>query len=655
MPAAPASTKSEAAGVTPAMRRRFKLLAVLIGVLALLVALAALVVPRLIDSDQYKVDVIALVAEHTGYSLHMDGPVRLHLIPRLQLTVTDLRVSSPPGFETKDLARLPWMAVQLKFLPLLMGRIEVGTIDVRGLRINLERNREGNSNWEVTPSKTRARGGNALPTVAAPLAAVTLGELDMRDASLHWHDQASNQSIVLTAIDVHTGALHEGGRIDDVRLAATLLDGGTHLRAHGDAVLAAGGRSLQMPALEISVRGASIAGMQMESTLAARLTADFDTKRVLLEAAHLSSQLAGSDGQRLDLKLTTALEIDVARARIVQSTVVLEVPAYALSGASGALALNGVLSGDLSAGTYTVDRLRGHGTVSAAASGETGAAFAFEGSLAMDMETQKLRASGLTIAGSVDGDGLPFHLDADLELSPPARTLTASRMQLALGDWRLAGGLTLRALDAPRGLQGVLDVQVRDQGLAGSFSATAAGGGGIDVGFDVVADLDLKGSGYTWKGRNAVVLRTTVEPSDGLWRARDLHLRARLVDKSIRGGALDADVRADMEVNIDKASVHADNLRASVDDSHLTGSVRVSGVQDPAIRIDLEADSIDADRYLLPAEASGAPPRATPLGVSIEALRALDLSGELRVGTLTFKGVRMQDVRFTAGGAASGG
>jgi AsmA family len=637
------------------MRRRFKLLAVLIGVPALLVALAAFFLPKLVDSDAYKRRLIALVAAQTGYALHMDGPVRLHLLPRLQVTVTDMRVSSPSGFEEKDLARLPWLAVDLELLPLLEGRIEAGVIHVRGLRINLERNRDGRGNWESMPTSSAERGANATPVIAAPLGAFTLGGLDVRDASLHWRDQARDQSIIITPIDVQTGPLRGGGRVDDVRLAATLLDGGAHLEARGDAALDASARTLTVPRLAIRFRDAGVAGMRAEGTADARLTADFDTQRVLLDALHGSSRLSGDDGQRLDVKFTTGLAVDMARARILASTVTLEVPAYSLAGARGALAFDGVLSGDLRTGIYTVDKLRGNGTVSGTAAGASGAAFALEGSLEVDASRQKLRAPGLTIAGSVDGDGLPFQLAADLDLSPPARTVTVSDMQLALGDWHLEGGLTLRALETLRGLQGVLDLRVRDQGLAGSFSATSAGDGGVDLGFDVVADLDLKGSGYTWKGRNAMVMRTTVEATNGLWRARDLRLRARLVDQSLRGGALDADLRTDMTVNIDKTTVRADNLRASVGDSHLTGSVEVSGLQDPAIRIDLEADTIDADRYLLPVTASGAPSRATPLGVSIEALRALDLSGELRVGTLTFQGVRMQDVRLTAGGAASGG
>jgi hypothetical protein len=44
-----------------------------------------------------------------------------------------------------------------------------------------------------------------------------------------------------------------------------------------------------------------------------------------------------------------------------------------------------------------------------------------------------------------------------------------------------------------------------------------------------------------------------------------------------------------------------------------------------------------------------------PVGVSIDAIRALDLSGEVRVRKLKLKGVQMEDVRLTAGGGLSGG
>ncbi len=97
--------------------------------------------------------------------------------------------------------------------------------------------------------------------------------------------------------------------------------------------------------------------------------------------------------------------------------------------------------------------------------------------------------------------------------------------------------------------------------------------------------------------------------------------------------------------------MHSNNLRVTIDDSHITGSVNVRDFDRPAVRFDLQADSIDADRYLPPiATGSGGSDRATPVAASIDAIRALDFAGEVRVRKLTLKGVQLENVRFTSGG-----
>lgn len=655
MPAAPTSTNPEASPVTPAMRRRLKLFAVLIGVPALLIVVVAVVVPMLIDSHQYKSNVIALVKEHTGYDLYIDGRVRLHLIPNLRLTVTDIRLANPPGFRGDELARLPWLAVDLTLLPLLAGRIEAGTVSVRGLRVNLERDANGRGNWQATTTVKPDVGGEQAPVAAAPLAAMAVSELDVRDASLHWLDQASDETIVVTAISLQTGALFSGKGIDNVRLQATLLDSNASIDAHGDATLDAAGRSLIMPRLAATFRDLNIAGMQVNGALNTRLTADFAAQRLVMDTLQISARISQGEDRQASVEITTGLVFDLARRRLTKSTLSLKVPAYTLSGVGGALEMNGVLSGDLHAGTYALEEVRGSGSMNGEALGASGGAFALHGSLNADLERQKYLVSQLEIAGSIDGNRLPFEFIANLDLSQRTRTLTATDMRLSIRDWQFDGDLTLRAATSPPGVQGVLDLRVRDQWLAGSFAATesATGGNGVDLRLDMMADLDLQGSGYTLRGRNAVVLRTTVSSADGLWRVSDLQLGARLADASFPDGALKVDLRADVEIDVNNAALRSANLRAAVDDSHIAGSVNVRGLDDPTVVIDLEVDSIDADRYLLPT--AGAWPRAMPVGVSIDAIRALDLSGEVRVRKLKLKGVQMEDVRLTAGGGLSGG
>ena len=108
-----------------------------------------------------------------------------------------------------------------------------------------------------------------------------------------------------------------------------------------------------------------------------------------------------------------------------------------------------------------------------------------------------------------------------------------------------------------------------------------------------------------------------------------------------------------MEANFNDESVHSDNLRLSVDESRISGLVAVRGFEKPVVRIDLQADRIDADRYLPPGV--GGASRPTPIKASIEAIRALDFNGEVRVKTLMLKGMQLQDVRLTAGGVARDG
>ena len=335
------------------MRRRFKLLAALIVVPAMLVLVAVIVLPMLVDSSHYKRQVIALVKERTGHDLHIDGDVRLRVFPGLRLTVSHIRLANPPGFSTSDLARLPWLMVDVKLLPLLAGRIEPHAVDVVGLRLNLERDQRGRGNWQTTVAMAQdadTRQGTAADTLLATMA---VGALDVRDATLHWRDQISNETITVSAITLQTGALQVGKGIDDVRLQATLLESGATIEARGDVTLSAAGRTLVIRKLETTFRELAIAGMRIDGTLNTRLTVDLAEQRLSLDTVRVSARGSGNENRQIAMEITTALEFDFLQRRLTESALSLKVPAYSLFGIDGDLVLKGVLSGDLRTATYT--------------------------------------------------------------------------------------------------------------------------------------------------------------------------------------------------------------------------------------------------------------------------------------------------------------
>lgn len=642
------------------MRRRFKLLAVLIGVPAVLVAAGAVIAPRLIDSEHYKREVVALVKEHTGHDLRIDGKVGLHVFPALSLTVTDVRLANPSGFSAASLARVPWLKVELKALPLLAGRVEPRAIGVTGLVVRLESDEDGRGNWEI---RTAAGQDGATASAEAPgaaLAALAVGGLNIRDAAIHWRGPAAGESFEVSAMDLRTGTLRGGKGIEDVRLQATFPQSGAVVEARGDVRLTQGGRVLAVPKLTVTFRAPTVGGLRVDGRLETALTAKLREQRLSLSGMRASANGSGDRDARLQVELAGDLEIDAAERRLMESTLSVKMPSYTVGGTEGDLAVQGVISGDLAAGKYTFHGMKGGGHAAGLAAGDPRIAFTLAGTLEADLDRRKLSTKGLAIAGGVGGDRLPFEFTGDLEFSADAGTLTATNMDLRLDDWAIDGGVTLRATPSPPGMQGVLDVRVQGRPLAGSFAVLTSTrhAGAMDVRADVVAGLDIETDAIALRGPSAVVLRAEVTPGEG---NRPLHvggleLGVRLKDAGLPGGELTVKLGADVDVDVQNESVGTDNLRMSVDDSQIEGSVHIRGFDAPAIRVDLQADAIDADRLRLPVAAPvGGSTRRNSMKTPIEAIRALDFAGAVRVKKLTVNGVVMENVRLTSGGGDKDG
>ncbi len=112
--------------------------------------------------------------------------------------------------------------------------------------------------------------------------------------------------------------------------------------------------------------------------------------------------------------------------------------------------------------------------------------------------------------------------------------------------------------------------------------------------------------------------------------------------------------RADLELSFaaDKRAADLTGIQLHLDDSTLTGRLRMRDYTRPALRFGLGLDRIDVDRYLPPPERKGAPVVATPVVAGAAAgsqlplpmLRQLDLDGKLKVDSLKAMNLSMNGV-----------
>jgi len=153
------------------MNRAVKWFLILAGGLVVLCIVALLVAPMFIDVQKYRPMIEEKVTEATGRPFTLGGDLDLSLFPWAGIALSDLHLGNPPGFEKKDFLSVDSFEVRVKLLPLVSRDLQVKKFILEGAQVNLERNKEGRTNWEDLGG---APAGGAKP--AEPSEGPTPGE-----------------------------------------------------------------------------------------------------------------------------------------------------------------------------------------------------------------------------------------------------------------------------------------------------------------------------------------------------------------------------------------------------------------------------------------------------------------------------------------------
>ncbi len=182
-----------------------------------LVILAAVAVVATFDPNDYKAQIKAAAKEQTGRELTLAGPLELSLFPWLGLELNKVSLANAQGFDGRPFAAIERADVSVAVLPLLRREIEIDTIRLHGLDLDLQRRADGSTNWDDLVQRfsgekepVRAESGDAT---GAGLA-VLVGGVDLREASVHWRDARAGTEVTVAPIDLETGTIRPGEPVD---------------------------------------------------------------------------------------------------------------------------------------------------------------------------------------------------------------------------------------------------------------------------------------------------------------------------------------------------------------------------------------------------------------------------------------------------------
>jgi AsmA protein len=190
------------------MAKPLKIILSTIAALVLLLIVAAGILPFIINPNDFKPEIIAAVKDKTGRELALDGELKLSLFPWAGISTEKIALSNAPEFQDRPFATIEESNIGVRLLPLLSRKVEISRIVLKGLVLNLARNKQGITNWDdLTTSDL-----NTLPAAVAdkpdaqPVPERTtfsIGDITIDNARINWDDLKNEKHFEITDLNLN--------------------------------------------------------------------------------------------------------------------------------------------------------------------------------------------------------------------------------------------------------------------------------------------------------------------------------------------------------------------------------------------------------------------------------------------------------------------
>ena len=198
-----------------------KLVKWLLGTLVVLVlvigvGVAALV--YLVDWNDFKDTIQNQVKKQTGRDLTIAGDLSPSVFPWAGITIGQINLANAEGFGEQPFASIGGADVKVKLFPLIKREINVRTVELNGLELDLQRAADGTTNWDdllkTTTTTTTTEEGSEDEQVTtevegstATIAALAVGGIEITDANVSWTDASTGTDAKLSGFNLSTGAI----------------------------------------------------------------------------------------------------------------------------------------------------------------------------------------------------------------------------------------------------------------------------------------------------------------------------------------------------------------------------------------------------------------------------------------------------------------
>ena len=140
------------------------------------------------------------VKEATGRELTIAGPVSLSIFPAISVKAEQVSLSNTAWASNPNMLLLKHVELDIRLLPLLKGSVEIKKINVIGLEANLETNKAGDGNWNLSPPTVNTNQSGKQPDASSASSSdstfISFATLDVMDARINYKDNGRAASVI---------------------------------------------------------------------------------------------------------------------------------------------------------------------------------------------------------------------------------------------------------------------------------------------------------------------------------------------------------------------------------------------------------------------------------------------------------------------------
>jgi AsmA protein len=662
-------------------------LGVLLGLVVLLV-LAGVLVASFFNPNDYKGVAADAFSARTGRKLAVTQDLKLSYFPWLAVETGGITIGNAPGFggdaaENPPFATIERLAARVKLMPLLHKQIEIGTVEIDGLKVNLARDAKLRGNWQDLLDAAKSpppEAGGAPATGGAGVQSFALEGVNVRNGTLLWYENTSQLRYTVDKLDLSAGAI---GSAAPVPLSVSLQFRDEVAKLAADLKVSAtaaiddhGGVSAKKVDLAVAVRPA---GNAKPRDLAAKAdSVVFDRNAQTLAVTGLTTETAGLraqwtlSGKSLVDNAAVEGSVSIANAPIatlleqlavtppkgvqakdlgnvsLQSKFTFrtdprEVHLTGLSAEALGMKVSGdaSLKGDEATGSVTIPEFEPSGAalallranapanVDLSALGKVALATRFDANVSTgraSLTNVKVSALGATLSGNVDvvpgqkGSTYRGTL-ATSRFSPDAASKAFAKMLPATLDAKKLGNIRV---DTKFVFDGAADTVAVSPFEAEMFGLSVSG----------EANGRAVSKAGVWSGHATFAQ----------FSPQDLMRRFGLPPPMMSDPKALTRATVDTRFEVDTKQAKLSDVTLALDDTKITGNFTLTGFDNPSYGFALNIDRVDADRYLPPKAKDAKQGQGTAGDIELPANNTMRLDGNVHVGDLRLAGLQFADV-----------